>query len=76
MEGPSPGRGRTLIRVAAALLGAAGLLVLGIALAGGDLADALDDLVTILLAAAVVAALAGWARERRSGAVRAALDEQ
>jgi diguanylate cyclase (GGDEF)-like protein len=57
-------------------MGAAGLLVLGIALAGGDLADALDDLATILLALAVVAALAGWAHERRSGAMRAALDEQ
>ena len=65
-----------LIRVAAALLGTAGLLILGIALAGGDFTDALDDLVSILLAVAVVAALAGWAHERRSGAARAALDEQ
>jgi diguanylate cyclase (GGDEF)-like protein len=76
MEALRPGRGRTLIRLAAALVGAAGLLALGIALAGGDLTDALDDLVTILLAVAVVAALAGWAHERRSGASRAALDEQ
>jgi diguanylate cyclase (GGDEF)-like protein len=65
-----------LIRVAAALLGTAGLLILGIALAGGDFTDALDDLVSILLAVAVVVALAGWAHERRSGAARAALDEQ
>ena len=65
-----------LVRVAAALLGTAGLLILGIALAGGDFTDALDDLVSILLAVAVVAALAGWAHERRSGAARAALDEQ
>jgi len=76
MEDVGPARGRTLIRVAAALVGAAGLLVLGITLAGGDLTDALDDLVTILLAGAVVAALAGWAQERRWGATRAALDEQ
>jgi len=76
MEALSPGRARTLARLAAALLGAAGLLMLGIALGGGDLTDALDDLVTILLAVAVVAALAGWAHERRSGATRAALDEQ
>jgi diguanylate cyclase (GGDEF)-like protein len=76
MDAVSPGRARTLIRVAAALVCAAGLLVLGIALGGGDLADALDDLVTILLALAVVAALAGWSHERRSGVVRAALDEQ
>ena len=65
-----------LIRVATALLVAAGLLVLGIGLAGGDLTDALDDLVTILLAVALVAALAGWGHERRAGAARAALDEQ
>jgi diguanylate cyclase (GGDEF)-like protein len=65
-----------LIRVAAALLGTAGLLILGIALAGGDFTDAVDDLVSILLAVAVVAALAAWAHERRSGAARAALDEQ
>ena len=65
-----------LIRVSAALLGAAGLLVLGIALGGGDLTDALDDLVTILLALAAVVALVGWAHERRSAATRAALDEQ
>ena len=65
-----------LIRVSAALLGAAGLLVLGIALGGGDLTDALDDLVTILLALAAVVALVGWAHERRSATTRAALDEQ
>jgi diguanylate cyclase (GGDEF)-like protein len=76
IEALSPGKGTTLIRAAAALLGTAGLLILGIALAGGDFTDALDDLVTLLLAVAVVAALAGWARERRSGAARAALDEQ
>src|SRR5688572_25545291 len=76
MEAVSPRRGRTLIRVAAALVGAAALLMLGIALGGGDLTDALDDLLTILLALAVVAALAGWAHEQRSGAIRAALDEQ
>ena len=76
MEAISPSRARTLIRGAGALLGAAGLLVLGIVLAGGDLADSLDDLVTVLLALAVVLALAGWAHERRSGAVRAALEER
>jgi diguanylate cyclase (GGDEF)-like protein len=65
-----------LIRVSAALLGAAGLLVLGIALGGGNLTDALDDLVTILLALAAVVALVGWAHERRSATTRAALDEQ
>jgi diguanylate cyclase (GGDEF)-like protein len=63
---PSPGKGRTLVRVAAALLGVAGLLVLAGAL----------DVAAIVLAAATVAALAGWAHERRSGAARAALDEQ
>jgi diguanylate cyclase (GGDEF)-like protein len=72
----STGTARTLIRVAAALVAAAALLVLGIALAGGDLTNALDDLVTILLAVAVVAALAGWTHERRSAAARAALDER
>jgi diguanylate cyclase (GGDEF)-like protein len=76
MEALSPGRGRWLIRVAVALVGAAGLLILGLSLAGGDLTDALDDLVTILLAVGVLAALAGWAHEQRSGAARAALDEQ
>src|ERR687889_236234 len=76
MEAISPSRARTLIRGAGALLGAAGLLVLGIALAGGDLTDALDDLVTILLALAAVLALSGWAHERRSGATRAALEER
>src|SRR5918997_3344983 len=76
MEAIGPQRARTLIRGAAAVLGAAGLLLLGIVLAGGDLADSLDDLVTILLALAVVLALAGWAHERRSGALRAALEEQ
>jgi uncharacterized membrane protein YhiD involved in acid resistance len=76
MEAVSPRRARTLTRGAAALLGAAGLLILGIAVGGGDLTDALDDLVTILLALAVVLALAGWAHERRSGAMRAALNEQ
>lgn len=65
-----------LIRVSAALLGTAGLLVLGIALGGGDLTDALGDVVTILLALAAVVALVGWAHERRSAATRAALDEQ
>jgi diguanylate cyclase (GGDEF)-like protein len=50
--------------------------VLGIGLAGGGLTGALDDLVIILLAVAVVAALAGWGHERRAGAARAALDEQ
>jgi diguanylate cyclase (GGDEF)-like protein len=75
MEELSPRRGTTLIRVAAALLGAAGVLVLAIGMAGGDLTDAFDDLVTILLAAALVAALAGWGHERRAGAARAALDE-
>ena len=55
-----------LIRVSAAVLVAAGLLLVGIALAGGDLADSLDDLVTIVLALAAVAALVGWAHERRS----------
>jgi len=54
-----------LTRASAALLGAAGLLVLGIGLGGGDLTDALDDLVTVVLALAAVAALAGWAHERR-----------
>src|SRR5919112_411020 len=73
MEAISPSRARTLIRGAGALLGAAGLLVLGIALAGGDLTDALDDLGTVLLALAAVLALSGWAHERRSGAARAAL---
>jgi diguanylate cyclase (GGDEF)-like protein len=76
MEAVSARRARTLTRGAAALLGAAGLLILGIAVGGGDLTDALDDLVTILLALAVVLALAGWAHERRSGAMRAALNEQ
>jgi hypothetical protein len=56
MDTLSTGTARTLIRVAAALVAAAGLLVLGIALAGGDLTNALDDLVTILLAVAGVAA--------------------
>jgi len=62
--------------LATALLGAAALLVVVIALAGGDLADAPDDLVVILLAVAALAALAGWAHERRSSATRAALDEK
>lgn len=76
METLSPVRARWLIRVAVALVGAAGLLMLGFTLAGGNLTDALDDLVTILLAVGVVAALAGWAHERRSDAARAALEEQ
>jgi diguanylate cyclase (GGDEF)-like protein len=76
METLSPVRGRWLIRVAVALVAAASLLMLGITLAGGNLTDALDDLVTILLALGVVAALAGWAHERRAGAARAALEEQ
>src|SRR4051794_32383247 len=76
MEAVSPRRGRTLIRVAVVLVAAAGLLLLGILLGGGDLTDALDDLVTLLLALAVVAALAGWAHERRAAQVRAGLEEQ
>ena len=54
METLSPVRGRWLIRVAVALVAAASLLMLGITLAGGNLTDALDDLVTILLAVGVV----------------------
>ncbi|HLM08599.1 MAG TPA: HD domain-containing phosphohydrolase [Thermoleophilaceae bacterium] len=72
----SPGTGRSLIDVAAGAVVAAALLALGVLIGGGDLADAVDDLLIVLLTVAVVAALAGWARERRSAATRAALDER
>jgi diguanylate cyclase (GGDEF)-like protein len=68
MDALSPAKGRVFIRAALALAGIG--VVVG--LIGGEL----DNLVALLLAASVVAALAGWAHERRASATRAALEQQ
>ena len=76
MTGTNLRSGRALILIAVGLLGAGAILLLGITLAGGDLTDALDDLLPIAFALAAVAAIAAWARERRSTHTRAALGER
>jgi diguanylate cyclase (GGDEF)-like protein len=67
MDGTAPWTARRLIHAATAVLGASTLflLVLGV---GGDLFDALDDILPFGFAAAALLAVAGAAYERRAAA--------
>jgi diguanylate cyclase (GGDEF)-like protein len=72
-----PAGGGGWLTAAIAVFGVSLVFLLAVVIAGGDLADALDDLLPIGFAAAAVLALAGWWRERRAHGLRAkAADER
>ena len=66
-----PRTGRSLVRAATAAFAAAAALLVGLSIGGGDLFDALDDILPFGFAAAALLALAGWAHERAAAAKRA-----
>ena len=68
-DGGRPDAG-ILLMIAAALLGLGAIATIVIA-ASGDLADATDDLLTPLFAAAALLGVIGWWRDRRATAERA-----
>jgi diguanylate cyclase (GGDEF)-like protein len=67
MDGTAPRTARTLVHAAIAVLGASTLFLLAFGV-GGDLFDALDDILPFTFAAAALLAIAGAAYERRAAA--------
>jgi diguanylate cyclase (GGDEF)-like protein len=63
--------GRTLVRAATAVLAASAAFLLVLSISGGNVTDALDDILLFGFALAALLALAGWAHERREAARRA-----
>jgi len=72
MEGTASTMGRGLVRGAIAVFAASVLLLLVIGISGGDLLDALDDVLPFGFAAAALIAIAGFAYERRAAESRIA----
>jgi diguanylate cyclase (GGDEF)-like protein len=73
MDARDPGT-RLLFGVAVALMGISALATAVILIAGGNVADAPDDLLPLALACAALAALLGWRRDRAAAKSRAARD--
>jgi len=71
-----PAGGTKWLTAAIAVFGVSVLFLIAVVIAGGDLADALDDLLPIGFAAAALLALAGWSRERRAHGLRANAAEE
>jgi len=78
MDGTARPPARGLLHAAAVVFAASTVLMLVIGIAGGDLFDALDDVLPFAFAAAALLALVGSAQERRASASRvdATLQEQ
>jgi HD-GYP domain-containing protein (c-di-GMP phosphodiesterase class II)/GGDEF domain-containing protein len=76
MDGTTPRTARRLVHAALAVFGASTLFVLVLGVGGGDLFDALDDILPFSFAAAALLALAGWEYERRAAAGGVATKQQ
>jgi diguanylate cyclase (GGDEF)-like protein len=61
---------------AVAVFGAAALFLLVFAVSGGNLTDALDDILPVGFALAALLAFAGWSRDRRARGLRAVAAER
>jgi len=70
MDSTAPGTARSLRYAATAVFAASAAVMLVLAIGGGDLFDAFDDILSFSFAAAGLLALLGWAHERRETARR------
>src|SRR5215210_7754021 len=70
------GGGINWLTAAIAVFGLAALAMLVIAIAGGDLGDAWDDVLPFVFALSALLAFAGWSRDRRARADKAAEAER
>src|SRR5215218_3357760 len=76
MDGTTPRTARRLVYAALTVFGASTLFLLVLGVGGGDLFDALDDILPFSFAAAALLALAGWEHERRAAAGGVATKQQ
>jgi diguanylate cyclase (GGDEF)-like protein len=77
MDGTASRTARRLVHAATAVFAASALFLLVLGVGGGDLFDALDDILPFTFAAAALLAIAGAAYDRRAAAAGAAkLQEQ
>src|SRR3712207_212740 len=70
MQGGNPRGVGALFIAALALAGVAAAVLIAVLIAGGDLADAGDDLLPFLFGAAAVVALLGWMRRAQTASRR------
>ena len=70
------GSGSRWLTAAVVAFGAAALALLLIAIAGGDLGDAWDDILPLAFAVSALLAFAGWSRDRRARGLRAVRAER
>ena len=68
MDGTPPRTAGSLVRAATAVFAASALFMLVLGVGGGNLFDALDDVLPFSFAAAALLAIAAWAYERRATA--------